>query len=41
VSGIATQDGTQTIQITCATKGALESRIARMVNDDLAHRAKP
>jgi len=33
-------EGTSGVQVTCATTGALEARVARMVNDDIAHRHK-
>jgi hypothetical protein len=31
-------EGTSSTIVNCGTTGALEARIARMVNDDLAHR---
>jgi len=40
LSGYATMDGAVANRITCVSTGALESRVATMVNDELAHRAK-
>jgi hypothetical protein len=38
--GFATMDGAVANRITCTSTGAIEARIARMVNDELAHRTK-
>jgi len=40
LGGVATMDGAVANRITCTSTGALEARIARMVNDELAHRTK-
>lgn len=38
--GFATMDGAVANRIQCTSTGVLEARIARMVNDELAHRTK-
>jgi len=38
--GFATMDGAVANRIHCASTGQLEARVARMVNDELAHRTK-
>jgi hypothetical protein len=38
--GYAIMDGAVANRITCTSTGAFEARIARMVNDELAHRTK-
>jgi hypothetical protein len=40
LNAYAIQEGTAAIRMHCGTKGGLEERIARMVTDDLNHRAK-
>jgi hypothetical protein len=40
LDGWGVAEGTSSTRVHCATTGALEARIARMVNDDIAHRAK-
>jgi len=39
VDAHAVAEGTSGTVVACSTTGALEERIARMVNDDLARRA--
>jgi hypothetical protein len=39
-SGYATMDAAVANRITCTSTGAIEARILRMVNDELAHRTK-
>jgi hypothetical protein len=40
LNAYAIQEGTQGIRMHCGTTGALEARVARMVNDELKARAK-
>lgn len=40
VDGWGVAEATSSSRVHCASTGRLESRIARMVNDDLTHRAK-